>query len=346
MSFPKIRYTVFGQKPMDIGGRRNVRTAPASRLPIVLQYRYIENFESRNEDYMEFSPFRLEDRDFIDGFFGEHHYEQADCSFATLYLWQETYDTCWAADGDVLFIRAGRGENTFFMPPFAKSREGFSRGLALIREEAERAHRRFLIKSASPWVCEQIEKAAPGAYTFTPDRNTWEYIYRTDELLTLPGKKFRMKKNHLNGFLRQYPDYVYEPVTAETMGAVREALAEWFARHGHIEEEERAIGKLLSAWDALSARAGVIRIYGKVEAFTAGTLLNERIAHIFFEKANPEIRGLYQAINREFLLREFSETEFVNREEDLGLPGLRQAKTEYHPDHFAEKYDVVINSIF
>lgn len=67
-----------------------------------------------------------------------------------------------------------------------------------------------------------------------------------------------------------------------------------------------------------------------------------RVAHIFFEKANPNIRGLYQAINRDFLMHEFAETEFVNREEDMGLPGLRQAKMEYNPDHFAEKYDVVV----
>ena len=66
------------------------------------------------------------------------------------------------------------------------------------------------------------------------------------------------------------------------------------------------------------------------------------MAHIFFEKANPNIRGLYQAINRDFLMHEFAATEFVNREEDMGLPGLRQAKMEYNPDHFAEKYDVVV----
>lgn len=73
-------------------------------------------------------------------------------------------------------------------------------------------------------------------------------------------------------------------------------------------------------------KGAIIRIYGKVEAFTNGDLVNPRVAHIFFEKANPNIRGLYQAINRDFLMHEFAETEFVNREEDMGLPGLRQAK--------------------
>ena len=77
-----------------------------------------------------------------------------------------------------------------------------------------------------------------------------------------------------------------------------------------------------------------------MEAFTNGDLVNDKLAHIIFEKANPDIRGLYQAINRDFLIHEFADTEFVNREEDLGLPGLREAKLAYNPDHLTVKYDV------
>lgn len=289
---------------------------------------------------MNFKPFRIEDKDFIDGFFGEHHYEQADCSFATLFLWQEAYDTRWAVEDDTLFIRAGRGENAFFMPPFCKEGADFSKALARVCEELLAEGLPFHIKSASPWVKEQMEVAHPGRYAFAADRDNWEYVYRTEDLLTLPGKAFRMKKNHLNGFLRQYADYVYEPVTTENLRAAATGISEWFAVRGHIEEEERAIATMLENWEALSMKGAMIRIYGKVEAFTAGTFLNERVAHIFFEKANPDIRGLYQTINRDFLVHEFAETEFVNREEDMGVPGLRQAKTEYNPDHFAEKYDV------
>ena len=290
---------------------------------------------------MDFKPFRIEDKHFIDEFFGEHHYEQADCSFATLFLWQEAYGTCWAAEDDTLFIRAGHGKDTFFMPPFCKEGADFSKALDRVREELLAEGLPFHIKSASPWVKGQMETAHPGRYAFTADRDNWEYVYKTEDLLTLPGKAFRMKKNHLNGFLRQYSDYVYEPVTKDNLQAAAAGISEWFAARGHIEEEERAIATMLANWEALSMRGAMIRIYGKVEAFTAGTLLNERVAHIFFEKANPDIRGLYQAINRDFLSHEFAETEWTNREEDMGVPGLRQAKTEYNPDHFAEKYDVV-----
>ena len=96
---------------------------------------------------------------------------------------------------------------------------------------------------------------------------------------------------------------------------------------------------LFDNWDILDLKR-CIKLFGRVEAFSIGELLNDRIALIHIEKANPDIRGLYQAINNEFIRHEFSEVEFINREEDM-LACLRQAKESYNPDHFAEKYDAV-----
>ena len=271
-----------------------------------------------------------------------HHYEQIDCTFNTLFLWQDAYQTSWAEQDGILFVRAGTGKDTFFMPPFAKEEENFVHGLALIHEEYDKLGLPFRLKSASSWVTEQIERLVPGKYDFIEDRDNEEYIYRTEDMIRLPGKKLRMKKNHLNGFLRQYADYQYETITKENLEDAKAGIHDWFLRHGDIEEEEQAIKRCFDHWDALGVKGAVIRIYGKVEAFTNGDSINEKMAHIIFEKANPEIRGLYQAINRDFLMHEFAETEFVNREEDLGLPGLREAKMGYHPDHLTEKYDVVL----
>lgn len=291
---------------------------------------------------MEFKPFRIEDKARIDSYFVVHHYEQIDCTFNTLFLWQDAYQTSWAEQDGILFVRAGTGKDTFFMPPFAKAEENFVHGLALIHEEYDRLGLPFRLKSASSWVTEQIERLVPGKYDFIEDRDNEEYIYRTDDMIRLPGKKLRMKKNHLNGFLRQYADYQYEAITKENLEDAKAGIHDWFLRHGDIEEEEQAIKRCFDHWDALGVKGAVIRIYGKVEAFTNGDSINEKMAHIIFEKANPEIRGLYQAINRDFLMHEFADTEFVNREEDLGLPGLREAKMGYHPDHLTEKYDVVL----
>lgn len=297
-------------------------------------------------DIIELKPFRIADREHINSYFKEHHYEQCDCSFDTLFLWQDVYHTVWAEENDVLFIRAGRGDQAFFMPPFAGDHATFLEGLKIVEEHLRDLGRPFLLKAASPWVVDRMKELCPGCYSYQEDRDNWEYVYKTSDLIQLPGKKFRMKKNHLNGFLRTYGDYQYEPVSRDNLPECIAAAKEWFVRHqdtDSIENEQVAMNVMFENWDALGLKGGVIRIYGKIEAFTVGSLLNPRVAHIHFEKANPDIRGLYQAINRDFLLHEFSDTEFVNREEDLGLPGLRQAKMEYKPDHFAEKYDVTLN---
>lgn len=293
---------------------------------------------------IEFKPFHIEDKAHINHYFSEHHYEQCDCSFDTLFLWQGAYQTMWAEEDGVLFIRAGKGDQAYFLPPFAGDHATFVHGLDLVKEHLASLGKPFLLKGASPWVVARMKELCPDCYDYTEDRDNWEYIYRTADMISLPGKKLRMKKNHLNAFLRQYSDYQYEPVTHDNMEECRAYLKEWFGRHGDIQSEEKAIDLALNHWDALELKGAVIRIYGKIEAFTVGNLINPKMAHIHFEKANPDIRGLYQVINRDFLIHEFSETEFVNREEDVGEPGLRQAKMEYHPDHFAEKYDVTLKA--
>ncbi len=292
-------------------------------------------------DIIDFREFDISQREYVNRFFKGCCGERADCSFETLFLWSHAYQTRWAEEEGMLFVRAGEGKDTFFLPPFTEDGSLPEKGLVLIEEALAARGLPFAIRAASPATVEKIEALRPGAYRFVEERDNWEYIYRTDDLIHLPGKKFRMKKNHLNGFLRQYSDYQYEPISAANMEDTKAGLAAWFERHGHIEAEERAIARALAHWDALGMKGAVIRIYGRIEAVTMGNRLSERVAHIHFEKANPDIRGLYQAINRDFLLREFSDTEFVNREEDIGLPGLRQAKLEYHPDHFAEKYTVL-----
>ena len=164
---------------------------------------------------IDFKPFTIEKREYIDSFFHVHHYEGIDCSVNTLFLWQEAYHTHWAVEENILFVRAGEGENTFFMPPFAGEGASFGRGMEIIHECLEREGKPFIIKAASPWVLEQIKAHCPNRYEFTADRDNWEYVYRTADMINLSGKKLRMKKNHLNAFLRQYGDYTYESITSE-----------------------------------------------------------------------------------------------------------------------------------
>ncbi len=298
----------------------------------------IINSRKEERQILQFKEFKLEDKPLIDAYFAEHHYESSDHSFTTLYMWQYAYGISWAEENNVLYIRGGGKTQPFLLPPFAKDDGDFVAGLDVAKEWFRENNLPFMFRGVSPEVKERMIKLCENCYDFEPDRDNFEYIYSTEAMLSLAGKKLREKRNHLNQFRMQYAGYEYEPISAANMDECREVAKKWADNHEEAEEELEAISRLFDHWDALKLKGGVIRIFGHVEAFTIGEELNDRMSLVHIEKANPEIRGLYQAINNEFLRNTFSHLEFVNREEDMGMPGLRQAKESYQPVKFAEKF--------
>lgn len=256
-------------------------------------------------------------------------------------MWQDPYDITWAEDDGVLYIKGGGNRATFMLPPFAGPDGQFVDGLEKSKLWFKENKIPFLLRGVNPIMKERMTQLCPECYVFEADRDNFEYIYRTEDLINLSGKKYRQKKNHLNQFRMQYLGYEYEPISAENMQGCRDMAAKWAeenAEEDGVQDELRAINLLFDAWDVLKLKGGVIKVFGHVEAFSIGEFLNDRMALIHIEKANNSIRGLYQAINNEFLKNTFADVEFVNREEDMGIPGLRHAKESYNPVRFAEKY--------
>lgn len=267
-------------------------------------------------------------------------------------MWQKPYEIQWAEENNVLYIRSGRGKQQFWLPPFSGKDASFVDGLKRAEEWFAAHQYPFLLKGVDPNVVERMKNLCPTCYSFTSDRDNYEYIYSTEELIALSGKKFRQKKNHLNYFRTHYANYEYVPITEEMIPECLEAMQAWFDQHGaadeaekeELEAEKAGITLLFENWTALGLTGGAIRIYGKMEAFTIGEMLNEDTALIHVEKGNPMYRGIYQAINNDFVRHAWNHTKFINREEDMGHPGLRQAKEGYNPVKFAEKYDVVLRT--
>lgn len=293
---------------------------------------------------LTFNEFTLADKPKIDAYFAEHHYEASDNCFTTLYMWQKAYGIQWAEEDGVLFIKGAGKREPYLLPPFAGKDAKFVDGLKKAKEWFEAMQIPFWLKGVSPINKERMEELCPDCYEFTADRDNFEYIYKTQDLITLSGKKLRQKKNHLNQFRMQYTNYEYMPLTEDLFDECITTATEWVENHDEdgIDDELEAIKLLFRDWEPLGLVGGAIKLFGRVEAFTIGQLINERVALVHIEKANASIRGLYQVINNEFVRHEFADTEFVNREEDMGIPGMRQAKESYNPDHFAEKYDAVL----
>ena len=194
--------------------------------------------------------------------------------------------------------------------------------------------------------CERLEKLYPGRFRIHTDRNTFDYIYNIEELASLAGRKFQKKRNHLNKFRQNHPDCQTLPLSKDTLPLARELLETWYARrtandaNADFHMEQAAISRALKNLDMLEMEGLVLVEEGEAVAMALGSALNETTFDVHFEKALEDVDGAYAAINNEFaryLHEKYPRLQWLNREDDLGLEGLRQAKLSYCPDHMVEK---------
>lgn len=197
----------------------------------------------------------------------------------------------------------------------------------------------------SPDMIPDIKKSLPDA-EIRLSRSLSDYIYRTEDLISLSGKKYHQKRNHLNSFLSKYA-YKYISVKTGDKDAQKllfSAVSELYIPNGDssLEDEQIAIHELLTNFDTLGLTAAIIYCDGRPIAYSIGEKMSENTALIHIEKANRDYGGAYAAINNLFAKNEFYDTEFINREEDMGIEGLRKAKLSYRPIRLGEYYTVKI----
>jgi hypothetical protein len=173
---------------------------------------------------------------------------------------------------------------------------------------------------------------------FAEDRDNFDYLYYREELAELAGKKFHKKKNHVNQFLHTYPDYEQKQMSKETIPAAMEIIEQWRQDKGESGDYKPA-REALDLFDTLPQRGAIFFVAGKPAAYCLGeSIARGRMFAIHFEKAIDEYKGIYQFMNQAFaasLPRFFT---LLNREQDLGSEGLRQAKMTYRPCGFVQKY--------
>lgn len=170
-----------------------------------------------------------------------------------------------------------------------------------------------------------------------------DYVYDANALRTLSGNILHKKRNHVNRFLRLYPNYHYRSISPDDISACLSLVKVWCDAKGidpddAFESDYRMIENLFSHRDSLQIRGGLIEINGSIRAFSVGSLGNGDTAYMHFEKADPSFDGIYAAINRLTIENEFPDAVYVNREEDMGIPGLRKSKESYDPLLLRKKY--------
>lgn len=204
---------------------------------------------------------------------------------------------------------------------------------------------RFVAMTAAD--CALLEEFYPGKFAFHPDRTYSDYIYAIEDLSNLPGRKFQRKRNHLNRFRLNHPACQLLPITAELLPQVKDMADAWYESRIAVDPdndlhlEQRAFSRAIEKWDELGLEGAVLAEDGVILGFSAGSFLNENTFDVHFEKALENVDGAYAAINQGFsahLHNKYPALQWLNREDDLGIPGLRKAKLSYCPDHLVVKF--------
>ncbi|MDR1797113.1 MAG: phosphatidylglycerol lysyltransferase domain-containing protein [Clostridiales Family XIII bacterium] len=303
----------------------------------------------------------LEDRELLESYLTGFDYKTSGMTYTSMYMWRDINLFSWEEIGGYLFISAADNldpvmGDPFMFPPLTRT-GGYEPGA--LREAVLEAKRRFEGKGKPfhmmlvPFhMLDILGEAFPGGIAFEADRPNFDYVYNAQDLAELRGRDFHAKKNHLNYFKGHY-EYTYERMTPDMAGEAM-AFIRAFNERKNLEDpherellefEEQAMRDVFVNLDVVGYLSGCIRIGGKIEALTVGGLQGPKTAVVHVEKANTEYRGLYQAIANEFVkavMAGHRNVSRINREEDMGLPGLRKAKLSLHPVKLVEKYTVTL----
>ncbi|MGL4796734.1 MAG: DUF2156 domain-containing protein, partial [Paraclostridium sp.] len=267
-----------------------------------------------------------------------------------LYMWRHVYNTSYYIQDDFAIIVGEYEGDRFSVLPLA-SKENMHKAIEFMVNYFKEEDKKIYLRAVTKEVVELLKEEYPGKFNYIEERDYFDYIYSGESLRTLAGRKNQKKRNHLNYFLKEYEGrFNYKTLSKADFDECIAVLKLWVAdkesqniEDEGIDDEFIGIKKIFDNYDVLKedVKVGGIYIDGNLEAFSIGEKISDDMAVIHIEKANSDIRGLYQYINQQFLLNEFNDVEFINREEDLGIEGLRKAKLSYHPCRFVEKYTVM-----
>lgn len=290
---------------------------------------------------LNFDYVTLEDRTSIQPILVNSGYMGNENAFGTLFIWGEMYKRKTCRYKDTIFNCFG--ENIYNFPVGTNNIE---EALSVIIADSKEKEVTFKMWGMTKDDIIKIEELMPNTFEFTLDRDGSDYIYNTEDLINLAGRKFHGKRNHLAKFIRTY-NYSYEDITSKNLPDCIAIASKWREEkkdngENDLYKEEFALNKTFSNYEELGFLGGLIKIEGKPVAFTIGEEINQKVFLIHFEKALSGYDGLYAAINHEFTARQLSKYQYVNREEDLGIEGLRKAKLSYNPAILLEKYSATL----
>ena len=289
---------------------------------------------------IEFKSVTLADRRFLTSANLPYQPQDNNLSFANLCAWQFLTCSSFAViENQLVFRFCFSDAGTVYT--FPSGEKAGKKAIRILAGQAEAEGLPLYLYGIMPQMREELEGIFPQVFEYRQERAHFDYLYLRTDLANLRGKNYQPKRNHVNKFRKTY-DYRYTPMTVEMVTDCLKMFRKWCAIRRCEEEtslsnERRALEYEMQHFNELRLRGGVLWVEGEVAAFTFGAPINHNTFCVHAEKALPQYEGAYNMINWEFSNHLPADYIFLNREEDLGVPGLRKAKLSYYPCRLIEK---------
>ena len=290
---------------------------------------------------MEFNwkKIELSDKDIIQKYYKWENAGSCELTFANNYLWAPHYGVEYTVIEDMLVFLSGKKN---FSVTFPIGSGDLKQTLELLQTWFEEKGQAFRMHLVSPSQFERLEALYPGKFQIAYDRDAADYVYESEKLITLSGKKLHGKRNHINKFKEMHSEWSYEEITDENVEECVEMAQKWRVLSGCEDDPDKQAEfcvtlNALKMRKELDLRGGLLRAEGEVIGFSLGEPGGNDTFIVHIEKAYADIQGAYPMINQQFVLHEAADYRYVNREEDTGAEGLRKAKLSYYPVMMLEK---------
>ena len=294
---------------------------------------------------LDFKRCELSDRDWVNECLKHANSMNCEYTFGNMYIWTDSYNTEIARYKDFLFCRWGEKPDVSYSLPIGEG--DYTVAVQMIIDDAKSLGVKPVIYGVTESYKLMLQEAFTGKFDYRTDEGFNDYIYLVSKMTSLSGKKLHGKRNHITNFKKNNPDWSFELIDHSNIDECIETHKRWIDEKGEDDdytEEFNAVVKAFESYEELGWVGGIIRAGGKVIAYTVGEpQQNGKCFVTHFEKASADIQGAYPIINQEFTKNCLQSYTYVNREEDLGLEGLRKAKQSYYPEILLEKYLAVYN---
>lgn len=292
---------------------------------------------------IEFKKVELKDKEWVKPLLKAADLSGSHQNFTNIFSWSEVYHYQLAKVNEYLVLKGRlKGTSYYFYPAGTGDVQPV---LEEMRRDAQENNHEFIVLGISPEQMATLKELYPEHFEYEEMRDSFDYVYLAEKLATLAGRKLQAKRNHINRFVANNT-WEFEVITRDNIAECWEMNLEWCRKNDCGDDEQLkaeycAVKKDFDYFSDLELEGGLIRVEGKIVAFTMGERLNSDTYVVHVEKAFGEIQGAYQIVNREFVkwIREtYPDIVYVNREEDMGYEGLRKAKSSYYPDKMEEKF--------